>query len=172
MLYPSDAQAVAAGECAPDFRGSDLNPSGHLTGISGMRGNVVLLNLWASWCPTCKAEMPGFYGLEDDYRTGGFHVMAISLDKKRENAVEYRDELRKQTGRDPNFAMLHDSNNEIGRSYNPRGFPVSYLIDREGRILKIFMGSFNEQGFKTLRTEIDAAIKSPAPGAGKGCFSK
>lgn len=172
LLYPSSARAVAVGACAPDFKATDLNPGGRSAGISDQKDKVVLLNLWASWCPTCRAEMPGFYALEDDYSARGFHVMAVSLDTSRENAVAYQDTLRKQTGRDPNFSMLHDSSHEIGHSYTPRGFPVSYLIDREGRILKMFIGSFNEQGFKALRTDIETAIKAPAPGAGKGCFSK
>jgi thiol-disulfide isomerase/thioredoxin len=102
---------------------------GHRLGLEDLRGRVVLLNFWATWCVPCREEMPAFQRLHADYHARGLSVLAVNYRQSRGNAEEFAHELRLS------FAIALDEDGAVARRFAVRGLPVTFLIDRDGRIL-------------------------------------
>ena len=122
---------------APDFRVTTLD--GVPVTLDSLRGKVVLLNFWATWCPPCRVEMPGFQDVHDEYRDRGFVVLGVSTDRAGRGPVE---EFLRERGITYPVAM---ANGEIVNAYGgARVLPTSFLIDRDGLIRHEVRGYFSE----------------------------
>jgi len=114
---------------APAFRISDLE--GHSFDLSSRRGEVVLLNFWATWCVPCLSELEAFRGLQSEYTPRGFTVLAVSVDQP-QTLARVRSFAR---ARNFPFPVLLDPDEAVYRAYGGAVMPTSVLIDREGRII-------------------------------------
>lgn len=122
---------------APDFRLTTLD--GAPVSRESLRGKVVLLNFWATWCPPCRVEMPGFQDVFDEHRDEGFVVLGVSTDASGQAPVM---EFLRERGITYPVAM---ANGEIVNAYGgARLLPTSFLIDREGRVRHEVRGYFSE----------------------------
>lgn len=122
------------GFSAPDFT-LDLLEGGQVT-LSDLRGKVVLVNFWATWCPPCRAEMPAIEKIYQSFKPLGLEVLAINVtnqDSETAANVFARD-------LDLNFPIPLDRNGETAARYALRGLPSSYFIDREGVIRSVVVG--------------------------------
>lgn len=127
--------ASSASRQAPDYQFTTL--SGDTASLAGLRGKVVLVNFWATWCPPCRVEMPGFQRVYEDRKDEGFVVLGLSTDMRGEDQV--REFLAARGITYPN-AMARGS---IGRDFGGSNMlPTSYLIDRQGRIRNEVRGIF------------------------------
>ena len=126
---------VAVGSAAPSFQATDL-ATGQPAGLAEYKGQVVLLNIWATWCEPCKVEMPSMEQLEKELGPGGLKIVAVSVDEGSAEAV-------RQFARDYGltFRILHDPSGRIQRTYQTTGIPESFVINREGRIVKKVIGA-------------------------------
>ena len=115
------------GRPAPPFELADLDGSRRL-GLSGLRGRVVLLNFWATWCKPCEDEMPAMERLYRALRGSEFELLAISVDADAEAVARFRDRLGLS------FPILLDPGSEVSRTYQTTGYPESFLIDRAGNL--------------------------------------
>ena len=98
--------------------------------LSDYRGQVVLLNFWATWCPPCIREMPSMERLHQEINAKDFKVIAI-------NQMEEIDDVFAFTGQlevDPTFEILFDETSKVSRDYAVKGLPTTYLIDKQGNI--------------------------------------
>ncbi len=111
------------GSTAPDFSLESLD--GSTVRLADLRGHPVLVNFWASWCPPCKEEMPGFEKVWQKVRGDGTIFLGIS----REDASTIRDFVTKG-GYD--WTFLLDPEDKAYRKYEVTGFPESYFVDRDG----------------------------------------
>lgn len=118
---------------APDFAVPDL--AGQAVRLSGLRGQVVLVNLWATWCPPCREEMPSMQKLYQRLKGRGFVLLAVSQDENGKAAVE---PFVRDLGL--TFPVLIDPEHQVGDRYQVWGYPESFLIDREGRIAERIIG--------------------------------
>jgi cytochrome c biogenesis protein CcmG/thiol:disulfide interchange protein DsbE len=118
---------------APDFAVPDL--SGQAVRLSALRGNVVLLNLWTTWCPPCREEMPSMERLFRRLRDRGFVLLAVSQDESGKAAV---DPFVRDLGL--TFPVLVDPEHQVGDRFQVWGYPESFLIDREGRVVERVIG--------------------------------
>jgi peroxiredoxin len=118
---------------APDFTVPDL--SGQVVRLSAYRGRVVLVNVWATWCPPCREEMPSMERLHERLKDRGFVLLAVSQDEGPIAGVKAFVEQMKLT-----FPVLVDPDGEVGRKYGIWGFPESFLVDRDGRIVERVIG--------------------------------
>ncbi len=148
---------VKIGQPVPDFSLPDIF-TGKTYTMKDFKGKIVLLNLWASWCTGCKAEMPEFYRLQKELEGKDFIIVAISIDSNKEKAIRFLKKVEKKTGIKTPFIVLWDKNKTLAKIYKPRGMPSSYLIDKDGRLIKIFIGSFTERNIGILKSAIEKAI--------------
>jgi cytochrome c biogenesis protein CcmG/thiol:disulfide interchange protein DsbE len=116
---------------APDFRAQRLDGSGRARTLRDYKGEVVLLNVWATWCPPCLQEMPSLQRLHETLAARGLRIVAISIDDAGSEAL-IADFVREQG---LTFEVLHDPAGAVMESYGMRGVPETFLISRDGRIL-------------------------------------
>lgn len=128
-------EGAEVGERAPDFRALDIASGDSVSFREAYGGHVTLVNVWATWCVPCRAEMPAMQQLYEAYKDRGFRIAAVSID---EGPV---DDVR-AFARDLNlsFDILHDKSGEIERIYRTTGVPESFLIDQDGTIIRKQIG--------------------------------
>ncbi len=112
---------------APGFRLTDAD--GAPRTLESFRGSVVLLNFWATWCIPCRDEMPVMERLHRAYRERGLTVLGVNF---KESAREVRAFLEKLG---VSFGTILDMDGAVSGTYRVRGLPVTFLVDREGRLL-------------------------------------
>jgi thiol-disulfide isomerase/thioredoxin len=122
------------GFSAPDFALEQLG-GGRVT-LSELRGQVVVVNLWASWCPPCRAEMPALDRVYRAYRDQGLVVLGVNLTSQDDEAtaIDFVEELGLS------FPILFDRSGEVNRRYRPPGLPGTYFVDRGGVIRTVIIG--------------------------------
>ena len=118
---------------APDFTLSTL--SGASLRLAELRGKVVLLNFWATWCVPCRKEMPAIEALYQHYKDRGLEVLAISLDKLSTTVVEA---FVKEVG--VTYRVALDPSWATARTYGVRGLPATFLLDRAGNVVMRELG--------------------------------
>lgn len=126
---------IEVGSTAPEFNAVRL-PSGQPAKIDDYRGKVVLLNIWATWCPPCVVEMPSMERLHKKLAGTDFHLIAVSVDEEDSTVVNA---FAKKLGL--TFEILHNRDGSIRRIYQTTGVPESFIIDRDGVIVKKVIGA-------------------------------
>ena len=124
--------ACSGPKAAPDFVAQDLE--GQAVRLSQHRGKVVFLNLWTTWCPPCREEMPAMQRLAQSLDGEGFVILAVSEDDGPEKVRAFVDEMKLE------FPVLIDSTGTVGRTYGITGYPETFVIDRQGRQVARFIG--------------------------------
>lgn len=117
---------------APDF--TLKSKSGKNIRLSDFRGQVVLLNFWASWCGPCRQEMPILDAIHKKYEALGFTVLGINVDRKSEKAIGYL----KDTPVD--FPVLYDPESNVSELYSVSAMPSTAFIDRDGNVRFVHAG--------------------------------
>lgn len=129
----------AKGSMAPDF--ALETPDGANMRLSDFRGQVVLINFWATWCPPCREEMPAIQSVYDRYRDQGLTVLAVNLLETNAEVTEFTD------GLGLTFPILMDRNAEVFFLYQVRGLPTTFFLDRAGVIQSIKIGGPMSEDF-------------------------
>jgi thiol-disulfide isomerase/thioredoxin len=120
------APAPVAGAPAPDFTLNNL--AGQPVRLSGLRGQVVLINFWATWCVPCQQEMPAIQQAYDAHKGQGFTVLAVNLNEPSQDVQAYINNLKL------GLPVLLDSSDVVSNLYRVRGYPTSFFIDRGGTV--------------------------------------
>ncbi len=124
--------ASALGRVAPDF--TLKSASGANIRLSELRGQVVLLNFWASWCGPCRQEMPDMDALYRSYEGLGFRTLGINLDENKGRA----EALARELG--VSYPILFDDRKTVSTLYQVDAMPTTVIIDRDGRIRHVHRG--------------------------------
>ncbi|HNO95702.1 MAG TPA: TlpA disulfide reductase family protein [Anaerolineales bacterium] len=143
--------APQAGFPAPDF--TLKTAEGEAYTLSDLKGHAILINVWATWCPPCKAEMPAIEKVYNEYKEQGFVVLAI-------NSTFQDDPLQIKPFTEEyglSFPILLDETSDISRDYQVRSLPSSYFINRQGIITEVVIGGPMSEAL--LRTRIEEALK-------------
>jgi peroxiredoxin len=117
---------------APDF--TLKSNSGENLRLSEYRGEVVMINFWASWCGPCRQEMPLLDELYSQYQPMGFTVLGVNVE---EDSTKARDMLKNLP---VNFPVLFDDQSEVSRLYNVVAMPSTVLVDRDGKVRYLHQG--------------------------------
>jgi peroxiredoxin len=141
----------AVGEPAPEYAAPTLD--GEMLALGDLRGQVVMLNIWATWCPPCRDEMPGLEALQQQYADQGLQVVGVSIDG-RNAAGEVRHFLESNG---ITFTILHDADERVTRTFRTMGVPETYLIDREGRVVKRWIGKIDAES-ETIQSAVREAL--------------
>ena len=137
---------LAVGNLAPDF--SLTNLEGSQVSLSDFRGQVVLLNFWATWCAPCRVEMPSFQTYYENYRSQEFVVVGIDFNEPEETVRQFAQELGLS------FPLLLDPGGEIQDLFNIRGYPSSVFIRPDGTIGILHIGIMVESQLDTYLTQL------------------
>ena len=137
MQFGPATGPIQPGARAPEFRALDIN-SGDSVSLSDYRGQVTLVNIWATWCGPCRAEMPSMQQAYAQLKDRGFAIAAVSID---EGSIEDVKAFQQEFGL--TFDILHDRSGRIQQVYQTTGVPESFLLDRDGVIVKRLIGDHN-----------------------------
>jgi cytochrome c biogenesis protein CcmG/thiol:disulfide interchange protein DsbE len=125
--------AADAGQPAPAF--ALPTAKGEIVALDQLRGKVVYVDFWASWCGPCRRSFPWMNEMQQKYGPRGFAVVAINVDKKRSDAERFL------VQHPANFTVVYDEAGSTPTAYGVKGMPSSYLIDARGNV------TFVERGF-------------------------
>ena len=129
---------------APDFTLRDLD--GERVTLSKLRGKVVLLNFWATWCPPCRMEIPDLSRIYTDYKDKGVVVLGVSWDDLSNEQIKAF--VKNYKVAYPIFHGTQSELSQIGKAYAWQGYlPTTYLIDRKGYLRDVYVGARNAQFF-------------------------
>src|SRR5713226_5672843 len=118
---------------APEIALKDLQ--GHEVKLSDLRGKIVLLNFWATWCKPCKEEMPAMQASYDKLRGQGFVVLAVNELEDTEKVIEH------VRSHGHTFPVVMDHDNRVANRYGVVGLPASFLVDRQGIVREHIFGN-------------------------------
>jgi len=138
--FYTDGLAPAEGSPAPDFTLPVLQGADSKTiQLSSLKGKAVLVNLWATWCEPCKAELPELVALQKKYGEQGFVVLGVtSLDESSDETILAFARKMKM-----NYPILR-GNEKIDNLYQHQGLPLSIYIDRSGKVVRRVVGAADE----------------------------
>lgn len=125
---------VAPGKPVPDYAAPSLE--GERVRLAELRGEVVILNVWATWCNPCRREMPALERLARELGPEGLRVVAVSIDQAGAER-EIRDFVAEYG---LSFTVLHDPQQRVTRAFRTIGVPETFLIGRDGTLLKHWIG--------------------------------
>ncbi len=129
-------------EAAPDFALQTID--GHTVKLSDYRGQVVLLNTWATWCPPCRAEMPDLEAYYRQHQGDGFVVLAVNSREGSDTVAAFLEE------HDFTFPVLLDPGGVVAKNYGIRSLPTSFFIDRDGTVRGVWSGQLSPARLKEL----------------------
>ncbi len=154
-LFPGKLQgeifsAPHPGFIAPSF--TLETPFGEEYSLDDFHGKPTLVLFWASWCSVCKTVMPGLEHIYQEFSPQGFQIFAINATQQDilMNAINYF------TSQGYSFPMLVDANGDVSHAYYVRALPTAALIDRDGKITDVIIGSSLSEGF--LRSRLDQLL--------------
>ncbi len=131
-LAKKKGYGLRVGQPAPSFRLPSID--GREVSLDSLRGQVVLVNLWASWCPPCLDEMPSLERLHRRLKPEGLVVLGVAADSDKEDVLAVVKKL------EVTFPTLQDPEGETERAYRATGYPETFLVDRRGSLRQIYVG--------------------------------
>lgn len=140
---------------APDFSLPDLNGKTHT--LSQYKGKVVFLNLWTTWCPPCRMEMPAMEQLYRRLENRDFVMLAVSADEAGKKVVA---PFAKELGL--TFPILLDPEGNLSPRYGVTGYPETFVIDRDGKVVNHTIGPADWESEEMVRYFEALLAKSPA----------
>jgi peroxiredoxin len=143
---------VSVGSRAPDFHAVTLEPTPRPKALAAYKGQVVVLNIWATWCAPCRVEMPSLERLQRQLGPQGLRIVAVSIDDP--GAEQTIREFARQMGL--TFEILHDPTGRIKETYQTTGVPETFVIGRDGVIRKKWIGAslWDSQGNLALMKQL------------------
>ena len=123
---------VPVGVEAPDFTLDAL--SGSKVRLQDLRGRVVMINFWASWCAPCRLEMPHLVRLHEKYRSAGFTLLGVNIDEDRKVGAAMAERVGVK------FPVLFDTDKKVTRLYDMGAMPATLIVDRKGRVRFAHLG--------------------------------
>jgi len=143
--------APQQGFLAPDFELTTT--TGETVKLSDLRGQAVLVNLWATWCPPCRAEMPAIEKVYNEYKDDGLVVLAVNMtyQDKESDIAPFVNEYGLT------FPILLDKTSDMAHAYQLRSLPSSYFIGRDGIIHEVVIGGPMAEAL--LRTRVEEILK-------------
>jgi len=130
---------------------STANAAG-IVDLAALKGKVVYLDFWASWCVPCRQSFPWMSELQRSLEKEGLVIVAVNVDQERADAEHFLSEFR------PPFRVAFDPKGSLAEHYHVNGMPTSVLIDRDGRTVKVHQG-FRSRDRESLEQQIRSVLK-------------
>jgi thiol-disulfide isomerase/thioredoxin len=146
--FPARA-GIKAGQTFPDLASFKLEGK-----LPELRGKVVLVDFWASWCGPCKQSFPIMKEVQDKFASRGFTIVAVCLDEKKANMDSF---LKKYP---MPFTVLHDPKGRLAEAAGIETMPTSFLLDPDGKVVALHSGFWGDTTRKQYLTEVESALKA------------
>lgn len=156
VLRPSN-DTVVVGQPVPTF--ALINRAGETVRLEDFRGRVVLINFWATWCPTCLVEMPSFNRLAEHFAGRPLQIIGISEDGESGGGWRAVDTYVHQ--HPLNFVILLDPDGHVADQFGTQAIPETFLIDQQGRLVRNFFGAY-EWDDPAIIKQIEMLLSSPS----------
>ncbi len=153
LLMTSSARALIPGDAPPPIDMPDL--TGENVELAALKGKVVLVDFWASWCRPCKQEMPVLEALHEKYAAQGLVIVGVNIDSSSKKMNKFL------KGTPVSFRIVHDRKLVVANRYEPETMPTSYLIGKDGTLRHVHEGFGKgdagalEERLKALLAETD-----------------
>ena len=147
LACATPAHAATPGTAAPPF--ALPTASGDTVSLAPLRGRVVYVDFWASWCAPCRRSFPWMNGLQARYGKDGLTILGVNVDTRRGDADRF---LRDTPAA---FTVVYDPKGVTPAAYDVKGMPSSYLIDRKGNVVAVEEGFHDER-----RDDVEAQIRT------------
>lgn len=151
ILYPFCSWSAEPGDPAPECSLPYLAEDGKTISLSHLKGKIVFLDFWASWCPPCEKSFPFLDKLHQQYSSKGLEVIAVNLDEEKNAALKFVND------HPVNFSIVHDSEGDCPEKYQVQAMPSSYIIDKSGKIQYVNYGFLSSEE-ETLRKQITSLL--------------
>jgi len=145
---------TSIGKLAPDITGTTLD--GDILALSDLRGDIVLVNVFASWCGPCRAETPHLVEVFDEVDNEGIEFVGLNLSESSDAVRIFKDEF------DINFPLLLNEDGRLTEIYQPIGLPTSWFIDADGVVRYVFAGPMTKDMLTGILEDIEAG-REPDP---------
>jgi cytochrome c biogenesis protein CcmG, thiol:disulfide interchange protein DsbE len=149
-LASPSSWALDAGANAPELNLPGVKDA---VNLSALKGKVVYVDFWASWCGPCRQSFPFMNELQAKYRAQGLEIVAINLDAKRADADQFLTQTPAQ------FTVAFDAKSDSAKRFEVKGMPYSYVIGRDGKVIATHNG-FNLDDRKALEAHIASALNA------------
>lgn len=153
VIFPAFVSAGIVNKKAPEFTLSALD--GKNVSLGDLKGKVVFLDFWASWCPPCKKEMPELARLSEKFSSSEFAIVAVSVDKKKEHASGFISTVPGASGK---LMVLLDPEASTISQYMAQAMPTSFILDKTGVIRFVHFGYREEDPGQWVK-EIESLLK-------------
>lgn len=135
---------LEVGKPAPDFTLQTVE--GKRTKLSDYRGKKILLHFWATWCPSCKEELPVLQNIYDQHKKTELMILTINVTNMERGIPSVRSFAKENN---LTFPIALDVNGTVGKQYHLFSIPTSYLIDEQGRVTERLIGPINQEMIRT-----------------------
>jgi cytochrome c biogenesis protein CcmG/thiol:disulfide interchange protein DsbE len=149
LAVTTGAAAVAVGEAAPAF--ALPTAAGDTVTLDKLRGRVVYVDFWASWCSPCRRSFPWMNEMQQKYGPRGLTIVGINVDKKRADAERFLQQTPAA------FTVVYDEAGVSPAAFDVKGMPSSYLIDAQGKVVDVEIG-FHDDRKAALEERIRALV--------------
>jgi peroxiredoxin len=136
---------------APDFSGKSLNGQGTV-GLASLKGKVVIVDFWATWCEPCKKSFPKLQELYVKYKASGLEIVGISVDDDSKDIAPFG------SAHGAKFPLLWDDGKKIAGKYKPASMPSSYIVDKTGAI-RFTHNGYHDGEEATIEDEVKKLLK-------------
>lgn len=151
LVAPSDALALERGDAAPDF--TLQGPTGPVR-LADLKGKLVYLDFWASWCGPCKQSFPWMNEMQARYKDKGLRIVGVNVDKRATDAAKFLERVPAA------FTLAFDAAGDVPRRYGVKAMPTSVLIGADGRVIDIHSG-FSENERAAREQKIRQSLATP-----------